>query len=66
MNLETRQILEDLPLAIYDDGTGEAIKPATEIYLSGRDTSELANLGISSFAAVHNTTSVVLEAQQVG
>jgi predicted component of type VI protein secretion system len=49
-----------MPLALYDDGSGQAIKPAAEIYLSEDSAAHIARSGLMSFLSQRNADSVAL------
>lgn len=54
--------LENMPLAVYDDGTGDAIKPAAEVFLDEHDTQRLRDAGIMAFQSFRNRNAVRLAA----
>lgn len=52
--------LEDMPLAVYDDGTGDAIMPPAEHYLDEQDIGRLRALGIMALLSFRNRNAVQL------
>ena len=52
--------LDAMPLAIYDDGSGQAIMPAAETYLSEDSAGHIARSGLMSFLSQRNADSVAL------
>jgi len=53
-------LLEDMPMAVYDDGSGDAIMPPSEIYLSEQSVAVFASLGVLVFQSFRNRNAVVL------
>ncbi len=52
--------LDAMPLAIYDDGSGQAIMPAAETYLSEDSAGHIARSGLMSFLSQRNADNVAL------
>ncbi len=52
--------IEDMPIAIYDDGTGEAIKPPAEAYPSDEDVALFEARGVMTFVSYRNHNAVRL------
>jgi type VI secretion system protein ImpC len=54
-------LLEELPMVIYDDGSGQAIMPATEYCLSDSAATALSDKGLSALRASRSTTDVTVQ-----
>ncbi len=52
--------LDTMPLAIYNDGNGQVIMPAAEIFLSEDSAGRIAEAGLMSFLSQRNADSVAL------
>ena len=52
--------LNDLPMVTYDDGSGQAIKPPSELYLSDSATEKLISLGLMPLVGKRGHTGVSL------
>lgn len=52
--------LEDLPMVTYDDGSGQAIKPPSEVYLSDSAAEKLLELGIMPLIGRRGQTGLLL------
>lgn len=62
MNVDGLLELDDLPMPVFDDGTGDDIKPPAERYLDEQDTARLAGKGIMAFQSYRNRNAVRLSA----
>jgi type VI secretion system protein ImpC len=52
--------VEDLPMPIYDDGTGDAVMPCAETYLSEGDVAGLQQRGVMVLQSHRNRNAVTL------
>jgi predicted component of type VI protein secretion system len=46
MSVQQNLRIEDLPMVVYDDGAGQAIKPPSEVYLTDSAGEHLLQRGI--------------------
>lgn len=53
--------LDDMPMVVYDDGSGQAVMPPTGCYLSESATAALAIKGFTALRAVRNSTTVTVQ-----
>jgi len=61
MEAGEQPLLQELPMVVYDDGSGQAIMPATEYYLSDSAETVLAGKGLSTLRASRSTTDVKVQ-----
>jgi type VI secretion system protein ImpC len=54
-------LLGELPMIVYDDGSGQAVLPATGYYLSDSAATVLAQRGFSALRANRNSTDVKVQ-----
>lgn len=54
--------IDGMPLPVYADATGLAVKPAAEAYLDDSEAAELAACGVMSFQSIRNRDAVRLSA----
>jgi hypothetical protein len=52
--------IENLPMPIYDDGSGEAVMPCAEAYLTEADVSALHERGIMALQSYRNRNAITL------
>ena len=52
--------IDGMPIALYDDGTGEDIMPPAETYLSDQDVALLEARGVMTFVSYRNRNAVRL------
>ena len=52
--------IESLPMPIYDDGSGDAVMPCAEVYLSEADVAALQQHGIMALQSYRNRNAVTL------
>ena len=62
MNLNAHLDIDDMPVAIFNDGTGEDIKPPAEVFMSERDTAALQNTGVMAFLSYRHRNAIKLSA----
>ncbi|MDH3349939.1 MAG: type VI secretion system contractile sheath large subunit [Gammaproteobacteria bacterium] len=58
MSLQDEQRVEDLPMVMFDDGTGQAIKPASEFYLTDSAVEKLLQRGFIPLTGNRGRTDV--------
>ncbi|MCJ7556705.1 MAG: type VI secretion system contractile sheath large subunit, partial [Gammaproteobacteria bacterium] len=52
--------VNDLPMVMYDDGSGQAIKPPSELYISDSAADKLTSLGLMPLVGQRGRTGVSL------
>jgi len=58
MSLQQHLQVDDLPMVTYDDGSGQAIKPPTEVYLTDSAAEKLLQRGLIPLTGQRGHTSV--------
>ena len=67
MSLQQKLQIEDLPMVVYDDGGGQAIKPPSEVYLSDSAGEKLLQRGLIPLLSRRGHTDIrVLRLQTIG
>jgi type VI secretion system protein ImpC len=54
-------LLEDMPMVVYEDGSGQAIMPPTKHYLSDSAAAILTDKGLTPLRANRNTTDIKVQ-----